>query len=294
MGKRRRTDGGDEDELSFERRKRIKWVEKDSTGASIDPQFSEDEGESSEAANSGGLDSSEDVDAYPRGYVGHPVSEIADDSPGESDGGGAIENLEMSDRGNALGAEGPVSIEQLERHHSEEASQAQPQFTLLRSPPKANGHFKAIQSGDSGEVHSMKEVLNISSESQGDVEVIEASHDEDYESDDRNKLMRAIRVNQILRDNQTEQTAVKEPVSSDMLKKAREYVHSNQKEDGILGKRARRDSNENMKLGSSKSEPLRIHMKANGDDSELDSDLSQDGSAPKVISFTGGFGFFVN
>ena len=54
--KRRRTDGG-EDEPSFERRKRIKWVEKDSTGASIDPQFTEEEGESSEAANSGGLDS---------------------------------------------------------------------------------------------------------------------------------------------------------------------------------------------------------------------------------------------
>ena len=142
----------------------------------------------------------------------------------------------------------------------------------------------------------MKEVLDISSESQGDVEVSEASHDEDYESgeDDRNKLMRAIRVNQILRDNQTEKTAVKEPVTPEMLKRAREYVHSNKKEDEILGKRARRDSNENMKLGSSKSEPLRIHMKANGDDSELDSDLSQDGSAPKVISFTGGFGFFVN
>jgi len=289
-------DGG-EDELSFERRKRIKWVEKDSTGASIDPQFSEDEGESSEAANSGGLDSSEDVDAYPHGYVAHPVSEIADDSPGESDGGGAIENLDLLDRSNALRAENPVSKEQLERHHSEEASQAQPQFTLLRSPPKANGHIKAIQCRDEGEVHSMKEVLNISSESQGDVEVREASHDEDYESgeDDRNKLMRAIRVNQILRDNQTEQTAVKEPVTPEMLKRAREYVHSNKKEDEILGKkRARRDSNENMKLGSSKSEPLRIHMKANGDDSELDSDLSQDGSAPKVISFTGGFGFFVN
>ena len=105
--------------------------------------------------------------------------------------------------------------------------------------------------------------------------------------------MRAIRVNQILRDNQTEQTAVKKPVTPEMLKRATDYVQSNS--DGeILRKRSRRDSNENMMLGSSKSEPLRIHMKANGDDSELDSDLSQDGSAPKVINFTGGFGFFVN
>ena len=51
-------------------------------------------------------------------------------------------------------------------------------------------------------------------------------------------------------------------------------MHNNKKEDEILGKRARRDSNENMMLGSTKNEPLRIHMKANGDDSELDSDLS--------------------
>ena len=50
----------------------------------------------------------------------------------------------------------------------------------------------------------MKEVLTFLSESQGVVEVSEASHDEDNKSgeDDRNKLMRAIRVNQILRDNQ--------------------------------------------------------------------------------------------
>ena len=137
----------------------------------------------------------------------------------------------------------------------------------------------------------MKEVLTFLSESQGDVEVSEASHDEDNKSgeDDRNKLMRAIRVNQILRDNQ----AVKEPVTPEMLKRARDYLHNNKMEDKILGKRARRDSNENMMLGSTKSEPLRIHMKANGGDSELDSDLSQDGSALKVINFSGGFGFFV-
>ena len=53
----------------------------------------------------------------------------------------------------------------------------------------------------------MKEVLTFSSESQGDIEVGEASRDKDNESgeDDRNKLMRAIRVNQILRENQTDQ-----------------------------------------------------------------------------------------
>ena len=119
--KRRRTDG-EEDELSFERRKRIKWVEKDSTGASIDPQFSEDEGESSEAANSGGVDSSEEVDAYPHGYVGHPVSEIAD-SPSEGDGGGAIESLDLLGRDNATLAEDLVSKEQLEWRRSEEVSQ---------------------------------------------------------------------------------------------------------------------------------------------------------------------------
>ena len=144
----------------------------------------------------------------------------------------------------------------------------------------------------------MKEVLKFSSESREDVEVSEASRDEEDESeeDDRNKLMRAIRVNQILRDNQAEQTAaVREPVTPEMLKRASEYVQNNKKkEEEILRKRSRRDSNENMMLGSTKGEPLRIHMKANGDDSELDSDLSQEGSAPKVIKFTGGFGFFVN
>ena len=117
--KRRRTDGG-EDEPSFERRKRIKWVEKDSTGASIDPQFSEEERESSEAANSGGLDSCEEIDAY--GYAGHPVSEIAD-SPGEGDGGGAIENLDLLGRDNATLAEDLVFKEQLEWRCSEEVSQ---------------------------------------------------------------------------------------------------------------------------------------------------------------------------
>ena len=140
-----------------------------------------------------------------------------------------------------------------------------------------------------------------SSESQDDTEISEdfevsdASQDVDNESEkeDRNKLMRAIRVNQIMRDNQNEETAVKKPVTAEMLKRASGYVHKN-KEDEMLRKRSRRDSNENVMLGSTKSEPLRIHMKANGDDSELDSDLSQDGSAPKVINFTGGFGFFVN
>jgi len=291
--KRRRTDGG-EDEQSCERRKRIKWVEKDSTGAPIDPQFSEEEGEASEAANSvergGSVDSSEDVAAYPHGY-GHSVSEIAD-IPGRV----AIENHDLLENDNATLADDLVSTERLEWHRSEEGAQAQPQFTLLRSPPKADGHLKAIQAGDDEKVYATKDVLEFSSESQEDVAVSEASRDEDdkSEEDDRNKLMRTIRVNQILRGNQTEQTAVREPVTPEMLKRASEYVHNNKKEDEILSKRSRRDSNENMMLGSTKSEPLRIHMKANGDDSELDSDLSQDGSAPKVIKFTGGFGFFVN
>ena len=141
-----------------------------------------------------------------------------------------------------------------------------------------------------------REVLEFPSESREDTEASEEFEEYASDADNRNKLMREIRVNQILRDNQTEETAVniKKPVTPEMLKRARDYVHSNNKEDEILSKRSRRDSNENMMLGSTKCEPLRIHMKANGDDSELDSDLSQDGSAPKVINFSGGFGFFVN
>ena len=141
-----------------------------------------------------------------------------------------------------------------------------------------------------------REVLEFPSESQEDTEASEEFEEYASDADNRNKLMREIRVNQILRDNQTEETAVntKKPVTPEMLKRARDYVHSTNKEDEILSKRSRRDSNENMMLGSTKCEPLRIHMKANGDDSELDSDLSQDGSAPKVINFSGGFGFFVN
>jgi len=286
--KRRRTDGG-EDEQSCERRKRIKWVEKDSTGAPIDPQFSEEEGEGSETANSvkrgRSVDSSEDIAGYPRD-CGHSVSEIAN-LPGR------VASHDLLENDNATMPDDLVSTERLEWHCSEKGAQAQPQFTLLRSPPKADGHLEAIQAGSNQKVCAMEEELKFSAVSQEDVDVKEASHDA-IEEDDRNKLMRDIRVNQILRDNQTEQTAVREPVTPEMLKRASEYVHNNKKEDEILRKRSRRDSNENMMLGSTKSEPLRIHMKANGDDSELDSDLSQDGSAPKVIKFTGGFGFFVN
>ena len=122
--KRRRTDGG-EDEKSFQRRKRIKWVEKDSTGASIDPQFSDEEGEASEAANSvergDSVDTSEDVDAYPHGYVDHPASEITD-IPRESDRGGAIKNLDLLENGRTQ-AEDLVSKERLEWHRSEEGCQ---------------------------------------------------------------------------------------------------------------------------------------------------------------------------
>jgi len=50
------------------------------------------------------------------------------------------------------------------------------------------------------------------------------------------------------------------------------------------------DTNENFTPAHK--EPLRIHMKANGDDNDLDSDLSQE--EPKVIEISGGFGFFVN
>merc|ERR1712105_538528 len=50
------------------------------------------------------------------------------------------------------------------------------------------------------------------------------------------------------------------------------------------------DTNEN--ITKALREPLRIHMKANGDDNDLDTDLSHD--EPKVIEFSGGFGFFVN
>merc|ERR1712129_451110 len=44
-----------------------------------------------------------------------------------------------------------------------------------------------------------------------------------------------------------------------------------------------------------KVKPLKIHMKANGDDSELD-ELSQEGECPRLTSvqFANGFGFFVN
>ena len=130
--KRRRTDGG-EDEQSFQRRKRIKWVEKDSTGASIDPQFSEEEGEASEAANSdqrdGSIDSSEDVDAYPHGYVDHSVTEIAE-IPHESDGGGAIDNFGFLANGRKL-EENLVPKEQLEGHPSEEGCQVRGKHRML-------------------------------------------------------------------------------------------------------------------------------------------------------------------
>ena len=123
--KRRRTDGG-EDEQSCERRKRIKWVEKDSTGAPIDPQFSEEEGEASEAANSvergESVDSSEDVAAYPHGY-GHSVSEIAD-IPGRV----AIENHDLLENDNATLADDLVSTERLEWHRSEEGAQVRGQL----------------------------------------------------------------------------------------------------------------------------------------------------------------------
>ena len=48
------------------------------------------------------------------------------------------------------------------------------------------------------------------------------------------------------------------------------------------------DSNKN-EVGKS---PLKIHMKANGDDQDMDKDL--DTICPKVVRFNGGFGFFVN
>jgi len=285
--KRRRTGDGREDDGSpFQMKKRIKWVERDSTGAPIDPQFSEEEGEASEGASfvdgDGSVEPFEDSD----GHHGAEITKISD----ERNGDGAID---LFGNDNATLAEDLVSKERMEWHNTA-GSQGGAQFTLLRSPPKVDGRLKATQTDSEGTMS--REVLEFPSESQEDTEASEEFEEYASDADNRNKLMREIRVNQILRDNQTEETAVntKKPVTPEMLKRARDYVHSNNKEDEILSKRSRRDSNENMMLGSTKCEPLRIHMKANGDDSELDSDLSQDGSAPKVINFSGGFGFFVN
>ena len=151
--------------------------------------------------------------------------------------------------------------------------------------PDANGDER-------GELNEAVKVQDNSSESQSSREDL-PYEDLESEDDDSNKLIRDNRVHQTSSDNQTSVKA-KPSVSPEMLKRASDYVQSNMEGGELLSKRSRRDSNENMMLGSTKIEPLRIHMKANGDDSELDSDLSQDGSAPKVINFSGGFGFFVN
>ena len=116
--KRRRTDG-EEDQPSCQRRKRIKWVEKDSTGASIDPQFSEEEGEAANSVKSGeSVASSEDVAAYSDRYGGHPVSEIADISSRV-----AIESHDLSENGNATVADDLVSKERLDWNCSEKGYQ---------------------------------------------------------------------------------------------------------------------------------------------------------------------------
>ena len=151
--------------------------------------------------------------------------------------------------------------------------------------PDANGDER-------GELIEAVKAQDNSSESQSSREDL-PYEDLESEDDDSNKLIQDNRVHQTSSDNQTTVKA-KPSVSPEMLKRASDYVQSNMEGGELLSKRSRRDSNENMMLGSTKIEPLRIHMKANGDDSELDSDLSQDGSAPKVINFSGGFGFFVN
>ena len=110
--KRRRTgDGGEDDGSPFQMKKRIKWVERDSTGAPIDPQFSEEEGEASEGASfvdgDGSVEPFEDSD----GHHGTEITEISD----ERNGDGAID---LFGNDNATLAEDLVSKERLEWHNT--------------------------------------------------------------------------------------------------------------------------------------------------------------------------------
>jgi len=286
--KRRRTDDG-EDEKMYQRTKRIRWAEQDSTGAPIDPQFSEDDGETSEASNSLEDGGAESENIFPCRNAGLTMSDSADD-PCRSESESGIENVDLLGNDNAILAEDITHLQSKE-WSSSECSEAKERFTLLRSPREAY-RSPDFNGDEKRELIEAVKAQDVSFESQRSREDL-PYEDLESEDDDSNKFIQVNRVNQTSSDNQTTVKA-KPSVSPEMLKRASDYVQSNTEGGELLSKRSRRDSNENMMLGSTKIEPLRIHMKANGDDSELDSDLSQDGSAPKVINFSGGFGFFVN
>ena len=109
--KRRRTDDGEDEEM-FQRTKRIKWAEQDSTGAPIDPQFSEDDGETSEASNSleDGRADSENI---------FPAGQTMSDDPCGSESESAIENVDLVGDDNAILAEDVTHLQFKEWNSSE-------------------------------------------------------------------------------------------------------------------------------------------------------------------------------
>ena len=115
--KRRRTDDGEDEEM-YQRAKRIKWAEQDSTGAPIDPQFSEDDGETSEASNSVEYGGAESENIFPCRNAGQTMSDSADDPCG-SESESAIENVDLLGNDDAIQAEDVTHLQSKEWSSSE-------------------------------------------------------------------------------------------------------------------------------------------------------------------------------